>query len=88
MPEAVQQNAVVQEQAQPQAPQQTGWQIFQSLVGRMVMMYFVMQAMTYFRGGGPMNGNKSAPPGTVSQSAEMPGNIFSKGTRFVREVSS
>ncbi len=79
MPEAVQQNAAVQQPVGGQ-PQATGWQVFQSLVGRMFMMYLVMQGMNYFRGK-PMNKN-DAQPGTLSQT-EIPGNIFAKGTRFV-----
>ena len=72
-----------------QAPRQTGWQMFQSIATRMLIMYFAMNAMSYFRSGGPKTSTTKAGGGTSSpspSSTDLPGNLFSKGTKFVNFV--
>ena len=69
-----------------QQPRQSGWQIFQSVATRMIVMYFMMQAMNYFRGK-PVSvpsttvDPKSGVPAT-GYGTNTPGNMFAKGTHF------
>jgi hypothetical protein len=62
---------------------QTGWQIFQSVATRMIIFYFVMQAMNYFKAKPALNTNNNE--AGVSMPTELPGNMFAKGTKLVRE---
>ena len=67
-------------------PRQSGWQLFQSIATRMLIMYFAMNAMSYFRGGGKTGVNTPSSNGAGSSSmsgSETPGNLFTKGTKFV-----
>jgi len=69
---------------QDQPPRQSGWQIFQSIATRMLIMYFAMNAMTYFRGGGPKTSPVKDSTSPASHgSSDLPGNMFPRGTKFV-----
>lgn len=64
-------------------PQQSKWQIFKSVAGRMLFMYLVMSAMNYFKAKPTESPIIQSP---VSNSLEnpsgIPGNMFFKGTLF------
>lgn len=65
------------------APRQSGWQAFQSVATRMIVFYFAMQAMSYFRSKPVANQNNVNPNSPVaSMGSDAPGNIFSKGSKF------
>ena len=59
--------------------------MFQSIATRMLIFYFVMQGLNYFKAKPPQSTNPSAPgsdvPGGAATSLT-PGNMFPKGTRF------
>ena len=79
---APQQNVAAQaNNNEAQAPRQSGWQIFQSIASRMIIMYFAMNAMSYFRGGAKTS--VSTPSSPSASGSELPGNMFSKGAKFV-----
>jgi hypothetical protein len=76
---------------QPQAPpRQSNWQLFQSVATRMIIMYFAMNAMSYFRGSANVkpdvtSDGKSSPSSASSSSvlsSGPQGNLFPKGTKF------
>lgn len=73
-------NNLEQQNGQQQRP--GGWKVLQSVMGRMLMFYFAMQAMNYFKGkpvtSPASQNNYPASGGGV----ESPGNIFAKGTKF------
>jgi len=72
---------------QGQQPRQSGWQIFQSIATRMLIMYFAMNAMSYFRSGGPKTPTSKVSTNSPSQdSSDLPGNLFPRGTKFVNFV--
>ncbi len=75
-----------QQQPNPQ-PQQSGWQIFQSTITRMLIFYLAMQAMNYFKAKPPMNAKQSpgSPISSMSEFSQQPGNLFPKGTKFVNK---
>lgn len=83
----------VQQQAQqpnpqPQPPQQSGWQIFQSMVTRMLVFYLAMQAMNYFKTK-PVNVTRDLGNDVGKSSFNdlyQPGNLFPKGTKFNMNV--
>lgn len=72
-----------QQQAQAQPPRQSGWQMFQSVMTRMIIMYFAMNAMSYFRSK-PVTPNTTGGANSPASSSysEVPGNIFPKGSKF------
>ena len=73
-----------QAQAQAQPPRQSNWQMFQSVMTRMIIMYFAMNAMSYFRSK-PVTPNTTGDVSSSSASSsynEVPGNIFPKGSKF------
>lgn len=63
--------------------------MFQSIATRMLIFYFIMQGMNYFKGK-PNQTNVSQSPdaaaaaggGGVVTPGQIPGNMFPKGTRF------
>lgn len=66
---------------QEQPPQQTGWQMFKSVAGRMLFMWLVMSAMNMFKGGKSPTSQEQA-SSSLSTTTGQPGNIFHKGTFF------
>ena len=70
---------------------QSGWQMFQQMASRMLIMYLAMQAMNYFRARPPMtnqseSGGKVATGGTDGGGG-LAGNMFPKGSKFVSDRS-
>lgn len=55
--------------------------MFQSIATRMLVFYFIMQGMNYFKGK-PNPTNVSQPSDGSSAPVNSPGNMFPKGTRF------
>ena len=56
-----------------------------SVAGRMLFMYLAMQAMNYFKAKPTTGPSVATEPGAFSNMAgEPPGNMFPKGTIFVR----
>ena len=74
------------QQAAAAPPRQSGWQIFQSVATRMLIMYFAMNAMSYFRGGAKTPATTSSPGKDAHSvsSSEIPGNLFPKGSKIVK----
>jgi len=75
-----------QQQQPPQPQQQSGWQIFQSMMTRMLIFYLAMQAMNYFKGRPPINPATTKGDGLsplTNPEFLQPGNLFQKGTKFV-----
>ena len=71
---------VVNQQQQQNNPHTSPWEIMKSLASRMLMMYVVVTAMNYFRQK-PAAINTNSSDSAIS---EISGNMFQKGTRFVR----
>lgn len=67
------------EQAAP--PRQTTWQVIKSVAGRMLFMYFAMQAMNYYKGR-PVGAPDKNPVSNSMSPTGIPGNMFPKGTLF------
>lgn len=69
-------------QQQQQQQQQSGWKLIQSVISRMLIFYFLMQAMNYFKSK-PINSTPgSTTDGGVGSPTDPPGNMFAKGTLF------
>jgi hypothetical protein len=49
----------------------------------MIVFYFVMQAMNYFKAKPAINTNNEA---GIGMPTELPGNMFAKGTKLVRKI--
>jgi hypothetical protein len=53
----------------------------------MIIFYFAMQAMNYFKAKPATNNIQTNEAGVSSMSNEMPGNLFAKGTKFVINIT-
>ncbi len=80
--EPAQNNQAAQAAAPGQVPQQSMWDIFKSIAGRMLMMYLIMNGMSFFRGNQNKSQNSTSDP-NAPVSNELSGNIFPRGSRFV-----
>lgn len=65
---------------------QTMWQVLKSIATRIIILYFVMNAVNMFKQ--KPNTNVSNSDGSVPPiPSELPGNMFPKGSRFVCHIN-
>ena len=74
-------------------PGPSTWSVMKSMVTRMLVFYFAMQAMSYFRSrpvtppaGGVDSPAGSSPAAGQHLSGDLPGNMFAKGSMFDMHV--